>query len=162
MEGIPMKRLTAKQEKFSRGVAGGLSLVDAYKDAYDVDGMAPDTVYREASRVMSSHKIATRVDLLLSRLAVLADIDLASVAAEMEEARRVARGAEVPQVSAMIAASKAKANLVGLLQPTVRIDRQVGVELERFRNMHTTELAQYVDAQYRELDDGKGADDGTE
>ena len=114
--------LTVKQEAFSQGVAvEGLSATAAYRKAYDTNG-DPSTQERDAFDVIHSPKVAARIQELQQRIAILADINLASVASELDDARRVARQAEVPQTSAMIAATKLKANLVGLLQPQVSVE----------------------------------------
>lgn len=52
--------LTAKQEKFIQNIVGGMSQVEAYKDAYDAEGMSDNSIYREASLLMKNPKIAQR------------------------------------------------------------------------------------------------------
>ena len=148
--------LTYKQEAFAQGVVTvPLSLSDAYRANYATDSMSDNALYVEASRLARHPKVSLRIAELQDRLAALADINLASVAAEMENARRVAENAEIPQVSAMIAASRAKANLVGLLQPTVNVNKRVRVELDRYREMEPDELTAFVEAQHRKVVEGQ-------
>jgi hypothetical protein len=153
--------LTAKQERFSRLVAVGKTAAEAYRTAYDTEGNAA-TVYPEASRLLATPKVTARVSELRERLAVLADINMASVAAELDDARKVARGAETPQASAMIAATKLKANLVGLLQTTVHVNKRISVEMERFRRMPPEDLSAFIDSTYRELAELDALAEGSE
>jgi len=55
-------KLTAKQEAFAQGIADGLGQGDAYRMAYDAEGMKDSTVYSKASILMSDGKIRARVD----------------------------------------------------------------------------------------------------
>ena len=56
------QRLTAKQESFARWVASGTcTLSDAYRSAYDAEGMANKTIWQAASRLMGNCKVAARV-----------------------------------------------------------------------------------------------------
>jgi len=55
-------KLTAKQEAFAQAIADGLGQADAYRIAYDAEGMKDSTVYSKASILMSDGKIRARVD----------------------------------------------------------------------------------------------------
>ena len=59
-------KLTAKQEAFAQAIADGLGQADAYRVAYDAEGMKDSTVYSKASILMSDGKIRARVDKLKS------------------------------------------------------------------------------------------------
>lgn len=61
-------KLTAKQEAFAQGIADGLGQADAYRMAYDADGMKDGTVYSNASRLMNDSKITARVADLKSQV----------------------------------------------------------------------------------------------
>lgn len=61
-------KLTAKQEAFAQGIADGLGQADAYRMAYDADGMKDSTVYSNASRLMNDSKIIARVAELKSQV----------------------------------------------------------------------------------------------
>jgi hypothetical protein len=54
-------KLTAKQELFAQCIADGMGQTDAYRTAYDAEGMKDVTLYPLASKVMSNHKVATRI-----------------------------------------------------------------------------------------------------
>ena len=62
-------KLTAKQEAFAQGIADGLGQADAYRMAYDAEGMKDSTVYSNASRLMNDSKIIARVAELKSQVA---------------------------------------------------------------------------------------------
>ena len=61
-------KLTAKQEAFAQGIADGLGQADAYRMAYDAEGMKDESVYPQASKLMKNPKIATRVAELKSQV----------------------------------------------------------------------------------------------
>lgn len=61
-------KLTAKQEAFAQAIADGMGQADAYRTAYDAENMKDDSIYPIASKLMSNHKIATRVAELKSQL----------------------------------------------------------------------------------------------
>ena len=54
-------KLTAKQELFAQCIADGMGQTDAYRTAYDAESMKDVTLYPLASKVMSNHKVATRI-----------------------------------------------------------------------------------------------------
>ena len=53
--------LTPKQHIFVQGILSGLNQSDAYREAYDVDGMAPATIHNEASKLMAGHEGTTSI-----------------------------------------------------------------------------------------------------
>ena len=53
--------LTPKQHIFVQGILSGLNQSDAYREAYDVDGMAPATIHNEASKLMGSHEVTASI-----------------------------------------------------------------------------------------------------
>jgi len=57
--------LTAKQEAFAQGVVKGLTLADAYRQAYDAENMKEASIYNEASRLMDHPQISQRVSGLI-------------------------------------------------------------------------------------------------
>jgi hypothetical protein len=62
-------KLTAKQEAFAQAIADGLGQADAYRMAYDAEGMKDNTVYPKASRMMNVGKIRARIDELKAQVA---------------------------------------------------------------------------------------------
>jgi hypothetical protein len=62
-------KLTAKQEAYAQGIADGLGQADAYRMAYDAEGMKDNTIYPLASKLMNNSKVATRVAELKAQVA---------------------------------------------------------------------------------------------
>lgn len=58
---MPHVKLTSKQEAFCQGIADGLGQADAYRSAYDAEGMKDNTIYPLASKLMKNDKVATRI-----------------------------------------------------------------------------------------------------
>ena len=54
--------LTPKQHIFCDGILSGLNQSDAYREAYDVDGMMPATIHNEAFKLMANPEIATSIE----------------------------------------------------------------------------------------------------
>ena len=61
-------KLTAKQEAFAQGIADGLGQADAYRMAYDAEGMKENSVYVNASKLMKNAKVTQRVSDLRSEM----------------------------------------------------------------------------------------------
>nr|WP_213396475.1 hypothetical protein [Yoonia sp.] len=68
--------LTAKQNAFALGIVDGVPASDAYRQAYDADGMKPESVWVESCRLATNPKVALRVS---------------ELRAEQEEERRMLR-----------------------------------------------------------------------
>ena len=68
--------LTAKQNAFAIGIVGGITATTAYRQAYDADGMKPESVWVESCRLATNPKVALRVS---------------ELRAEQEEERRMLR-----------------------------------------------------------------------
>ena len=62
-------KLTAKQEAFAQGIADGLGQGDAYRMAYDAEGMKDSTIYSKASIMMNKGNIRARIAELKSQVA---------------------------------------------------------------------------------------------
>ena len=58
---MPHVKLTAKQEAFCQGIADGLGQADAYRAAYNAEGMKDNTIYPKASELMKNGKVAARI-----------------------------------------------------------------------------------------------------
>jgi len=53
--------LTAKRKAFAQAVADGLSQADAYRAAFDADGMSAGAVWTEASLLARNPQVAQRI-----------------------------------------------------------------------------------------------------
>lgn len=65
---MPHVNLTAKQEAFCQGIADGLGQAEAYRAAYDAEGMKDNTIYPLASKLMKNSKITARIAELKSHV----------------------------------------------------------------------------------------------
>jgi len=57
--------LTPKQAKFAANLAEGMSQAEAYRNAYDAENMANETIHAHASRLAKRDKVAARVNALV-------------------------------------------------------------------------------------------------
>jgi hypothetical protein len=65
---MPHVNLTAKQEAFCQGIADGLGQADAYRAAYDAEGMKDNVIYARASELMKNGKVTDRIKELRSEV----------------------------------------------------------------------------------------------
>jgi hypothetical protein len=56
-----VRELTPKQEKFCQAIFNGMTLVDAYKSAYNAENMQKTTIYKRAAEQMNHGGISGRV-----------------------------------------------------------------------------------------------------
>jgi phage terminase small subunit len=61
--------LTAKQEEFAKAIVEGMNQADAYRSAYDTKKMSDNSIYVNASKLMSNTKVAQRIEELRGHLA---------------------------------------------------------------------------------------------
>lgn len=66
--GSDMIKLTAKQEKFCQCIADGMTQSDAYRAAFCVKNMKPETIWVRASELMADGKVKVRVAEIKSKL----------------------------------------------------------------------------------------------
>lgn len=109
--------LTPNQESFAQKYLELGNASEAYRQSYDAANMMAKTVWEEASRLLSNHKVAARVNELRAELAKRHAVTIDSISAELEQARSLAFQTEQP--AAAVSASLGKAKLHGLL-----IDKQ--------------------------------------
>lgn len=107
-----MAALTLKQEAFCQRYIETGNASEAYRLAYNASGMKPASINRKAKELTDNGKIAARVAELKSGLAKAHQVTVASLLAELEEARVVARRQKT--ASSMVQATMGKAKLVGL------------------------------------------------
>lgn len=98
-----------KHERFAQELAKGATADEAYASA----GYKPDR--GNASRLTANDSVRARVAEITERGAIRAEITVATLLEELEQAREAALGAETPQSSAAVAASMSKAKLLGLI-----------------------------------------------
>ena len=109
-------KLTAKQEAFAQAIADGLGQADAYRMAYDAEGMKDSTVHPKASRMLSEGKIRARVD-ELKAMVVEKQLWTREMSVKgLIQAYRVAQDAKTS--TGMTAAVKELNNMHGFNEPT--------------------------------------------
>ena len=128
-------KLTSKQYAFCRAVASGASQADAYRDSYSSLGMKPETVRREAHRLMKNPNVTT----MLGELSAAADAKvindrIADRTEVLETLTRMMRG-EVEADGNRVRAAQLLAQAHGLLK-----DRTELVVHERPSDEVKTEL----------------------
>lgn len=62
------RKLTAKQEAFAREIAKGATNSEAYRLAYNAEGMKPESIHSEASRVANVPAVSSRIRELIGEV----------------------------------------------------------------------------------------------
>jgi hypothetical protein len=106
--------MTPKQEKFAQLYVELGSSAEAYRQAYKADRMKPNTIYQRAHDLLENSKVKVRIETIREAARERNKVTVDSLLVELEEARRIALGAETPQTSAAVSATMGKAKLVGL------------------------------------------------
>lgn len=136
----------AKHERFAQELAKGKSQAEAYVAA----GYKPSR--SAAARLAADVNICERLAAIQERGAVRAELTLADIIDELEEARQVALTAATPQSGSAVAATMGKAKLLGLVVDKAEVEQKVEVTDARER------LARIVagHAPARDADQGAG------
>jgi phage terminase small subunit len=116
-----------RHERFAQELAKGKSQVEAYGLA----GYEPNESH--ASRLVRNGKVASRLAELQDKAATKAELTLADIIAELEQARMVALAAATPQTGSAVAASMGKAKLLGLVVDRSEVEQTVEVTDARER-----------------------------
>lgn len=116
--------LTEKQEAFAQGLAEGLTNTEAYRRAYETEGMQSGTIHNEACKLAMHPKVAARLNALLeekrARNSMLSEKQSDRV---WRNVWRLAEGHEVPpavQQSALALAAK----MAGMLTDKVEVKNE--------------------------------------
>jgi len=120
-----------RQEHFAQELAKGKTAAQAYA----LVGYKPNP--GNATRLKLNEKIIARVQELLGRSAARAEVTVASILNELEEARKLA--AEINQPSAAVAATLGKAKVAGLI-----VDRKEVGKPGDFEGMNADELREHI------------------
>lgn len=119
--------LTPKQEAFCLAYLETGNASEAYRRAYNTEGMKPETVNRTAKQLLDNHKITTRIHELQSDAAEATQITLQG---HLEDLRRLRDAAtEAKQYGAAVKAEMARGKAAGLY--TERVNLTGGVELSQ-------------------------------
>lgn len=109
-----MSNLTLKQEAFCQAYIETGNASEAYRKAYQAEGMKPEVVNVKAVELLKNGKVSVRVDELKGEHRDRHNLTVDDLIRELEEARQAALGAETPQSSAAVGATMGKAKLLGL------------------------------------------------
>jgi phage terminase small subunit len=127
-----------RREKFAQELAAGHSAAEAYKRA----GYKPN--YGNCIRLKGNERVAARVAEIQYGGAARAEVTIASVLGELEEARTFAKEKSNP--SAMVSATMSKAKILGLI-----IDRREVGDVGAFDNLTDEQLVEEAWRRAREL-----------
>ena len=104
-------KLTNKQEKMAQLVASGENQSDAYRQAYDAQGMPSNQVWVRASEVMANSKVLVRINELREPVITKTHKALENILAELDELKQAAVLKQ--QYSTAVAAVMGQAKLLG-------------------------------------------------
>jgi phage terminase small subunit len=107
------KTLTPKQERFCVEYVKTGNASEAYRRAYDAEGMKPEVVAVKASELLKNGKVAVRLAELRAPVVAEARYGLKEAMDECAEAMNLARATE--QAGAFVSAVALRAKLAGLL-----------------------------------------------
>lgn len=107
--------LTIKQEKFFGLFVELGNASEAYRQAYNASKMTEKQIWEEASKLLKSPKVAQRLKEFREKQEEKLQITVNDLIKELEETKKVALAAMIPQCSAAISATMGKAKLLGFL-----------------------------------------------
>jgi hypothetical protein len=134
-----------RHELMAQGVAKGLTQTKAYIEA----GYSQSDARAKSSRLLATNgNIQGRVKELQKQAAILCELTVADLIEELEHSRQLAARAETPQSSAMVAATMAKAKLLGFLvtRPEVSAPKVLPIDYsEKVAELTDAELNRFRD-----------------
>jgi hypothetical protein len=136
-----------KHERFAQELAKGKTA----DEAYELAGFKANR--GNASTLKAKQNISDRVEELLARGAARAEMTVATILDELEEARGLAR--EIQQPAPMVAASMGKAKVAGLLVEKAQVSGPNGGPIQT-EDIAFTELARRIAFALTSAVGGKG------
>lgn len=124
-----MGKLTAKQEAFCLAVTKGMSLSDAYREAYDCTRMQPETVNKRASELACNGEITGRINELRAEAARSAVVTLEGHLNDLKRLRDKAE--EAAEYAAAISAEVSRGKAAGLYKNKVEVSGGMSLDVER-------------------------------
>ncbi len=126
-----MPRLTIKQKKFADLILSGTPQIDAYRTAFDVNLNGSAQAHAaNANMIANKPHVRDYLNGIKAKATAKAQITLESLLDELEEARDAALTSEIAQSSAAVAASMAKAKLLGLDKTQIELTGKNGGPIE--------------------------------
>lgn len=135
-------RLTPKQEAFAAALATGVSQAEAYRQAFPSSGKWKDaTVWAEASRLATTHKVSTRVAELQAEAAAKAIYTLADHLKRLADLSIAAQAAG--EFTAAVKAEESRGKAAGFYPTKVELTGKGGgpIESKQTRDLTDEELA---------------------
>ena len=128
--------LTRKQRKFAENVVAGMSLSDAYRDAYDADGMTNGQIHREASLLGSDPKVSQCMEALGDAARRKSEAVTVSDRDNLIRLLRAWSNGDVPATQTQLRAAELLGKACGLYRDVVEDHRErpaalVAADLER-------------------------------
>lgn len=97
--------LTFKQEAFAQAIADGMTQADAYRTAYDAEGMSDNVIWSEASKLTSHPKVSVRIkelkDALSEKVMWTREMSVKALKETYETSAGSVRVAAVKELNAM-------------------------------------------------------------
>lgn len=123
--------LTVKQEAFAEALANGATNSEAYRSAYNADGMAAAVVHTEACKLAQHPKVAMRVEELLR--AKQAKHSLLTLKSEERIWRQVwgVLEADSTPPAVKVSAAALAAKLAGMVTDKVEVQAGTVADIER-------------------------------
>jgi phage terminase small subunit len=122
-----MAALTQKQERFALLFHETGNASEAYRQAYDAEGMKPETIHKRASELLMNGKVTGMLTQLRNEAAQRSAITVDDLLVELEEARKAALTSPTPQAGAAVTATMGKAKLLGLDVAKLEVTGKDGV-----------------------------------
>ena len=118
------KKITIKQDKFSRLFVELGNASEAYRQSYSCkDGAKNEAIHVRACELLKNSNVTVRIAELRAEHAERHNVTVDSITNELEEARQLAIVTETP--SAMVTASMGKAKLHGIVVEKSSVDLTV-------------------------------------
>jgi len=107
------KKLTQKQEAFARSYVEQGNASEAYRQSYNAENMANESIWVAACRVLGNANVGLRIEKLQAEAQERTLVTIESITRELDEARELAQTENLP--AAMTGAIMGKAKVNGLL-----------------------------------------------
>jgi phage terminase small subunit len=119
-----MSGLTVKREAFAIAyVENGGDASKAYRASFNAENMKPESVWCEASKLLSDPKVSQRVEQLRAQVVERHTITVDDILKQIDEDREFAR--ELEQAAPAISATTLKAKILGML--TDKVEHKVSI-----------------------------------
>lgn len=109
--------MTPKQEQFAYLYIETGNATEAYRRAYNTENMKPETIAKEAYKLLQDQDITVMIDGLKAEHRARHNMTVDDIIRELEEARQIALADN--KAAPMVAATMGKAKVLGLI-----IDKQ--------------------------------------